>query len=123
MLAAIRARTGKPIRYVINTHGHPDHVFGNGAFVLDGTTFVGEPATRARCAGQFYLDAFRPNHGRAVDQAERVGPPTLLVSGTLRLDIRRPSLVLRAWPAAHTPTAISQCWTKDRDPVAGDLVF
>jgi cyclase len=40
VIEAIRARTDQPIRYVANSHHHPDHVFGNPAFVAEGAELV-----------------------------------------------------------------------------------
>ena len=45
LLAAIRKTTNKPIKWVINTHAHGDHYFGNSVFKREGALFVGHRDT------------------------------------------------------------------------------
>jgi glyoxylase-like metal-dependent hydrolase (beta-lactamase superfamily II) len=53
LLATIRKYTDKPVRWVVNTHAHGDHYFGNSVFKREGATIVAHRDTAGMMKAQF----------------------------------------------------------------------
>lgn len=124
LLAAIRARTKLPIKYVINTHMHPDHVFGNAAFAGEKPEFVGHAKLpRALAArGDRYLTINKELLGDAFAGTSIV-MPTRLVDGRLELDVGDRKLLVEANPTAHTDNDLTVFDEKTGTMFMGDLLF
>lgn len=73
---AILNVTDLPIRYVINTHVHPDHIFGNAAFSADKPIYVGHyklPAAMQQRA-ETYLRNLKATLGEKAEGSTIIEP-------------------------------------------------
>jgi quinoprotein relay system zinc metallohydrolase 2 len=121
--AAIRARTQLPIRYVIMTHDHPDHVFGGGAFVADHAVFVGHWRLAAGMADRSAYDHSRLQAILGAAATGQPVPPTMPVQTQATLDLGGRRLLLQAQAIAHTGCDLTVLDQATATLWAGDLVF
>jgi quinoprotein relay system zinc metallohydrolase 2 len=122
--AAIKLRTEKPIRYVILTHVHPDHIFGAAAFRGDHPDFVGHAKLPGALAqrGDYYLRRLQGVLGEEANGSEVV-PPNVLVTDRLDLELGNRHLVLLAHGPAHTDNDLRVFDEKTRTLWLADLLF
>jgi quinoprotein relay system zinc metallohydrolase 2 len=121
---AIRTVSDLPILYVINTHMHPDHIYGNAAFAEDNPQFVGH--ARLADAMERRKEAYARTHqewlGKEFAGSEII-KPSLTVNDELNLDLGDRQLKLTAYPVAHTNTDLTVIDSKSNTLWTGDLLF
>lgn len=122
--AAIKEKAAKPVCYVINSHVHPDHIYGNSAFKDGNVKFVGHhKLPRAMAArSSYYADKAAEQLDVQLKSSDLV-PPDTLVTDTLQLDLGGRQLLLTAHPTAHTDNDLSIYDAKTDTLWLADLLF
>jgi quinoprotein relay system zinc metallohydrolase 2 len=121
---AVRRVTPLPISHLVQTHMHPDHVFGAAAFLGDKPDIVGHRHLPAALANrqEYYTRRLHEILGELAAGSVIV-PPTQLVNSTMDIDLGGRVLRLTAHRTAHTDNDLSLRDLATGTLWAGDLLF
>ncbi|MGD8622891.1 MAG: MBL fold metallo-hydrolase [Anaerolineae bacterium] len=128
LAAAITARTDRPVRFIVNTHHHYDHTFGNQVFdaaVIAHCRLADELAQAvSRDLAPVAIAARLSTHPEDVWLVEEleVTYPNIVFQDRLVLDMPPKRLILQHL-GGHTPDSIVIDLPEEGVLFAGDLVF
>ncbi|WP_232081367.1 MULTISPECIES: MBL fold metallo-hydrolase [unclassified Variovorax] len=127
LIKEIRRVTPQPVKYVILTHYHADHVYGLQAFKATGATVLAQAQGREYLTSdtaRLRLEASRKDLFPSIDENTRLVPADRWLDGketTLKLGSFE--FLIRHVGAAHTPEDVVVYVRERKVLFAGDLVF
>ncbi len=117
---AFASRGGRPVSYLINTHGHLDHVACN--YLFRDATVVAHAQVRQAMQGVLCSDLGQAAESIPELRGARMRPPNITASTEVVL--RHGGLTLRLMPLpGHSPDSMGVYIEEERILVAGDAVL
>lgn len=126
LLQVIRGITDKPVRHVIVTHYHADHIYGLQVFQQAGARIVAHRAARAYIhsdTARLRLEASRQELAPWIDADTRIVEADLWLDGDTVLEIGGMRFDIRHVGPSHTPEDLIVFVPEEAVLFAGDLVF
>jgi glyoxylase-like metal-dependent hydrolase (beta-lactamase superfamily II) len=108
-----------PVRYLINTHYHADHTWGN--YLFPSATILSRTLCRELLdtRGRASLEAAK-KQGTSFQQVRIVLPHLTFAEGTLSIRIGKKTITLTSFPG-HSPDNLGVIVVEDRVMFAGDV--
>ena len=124
LLEAVRRETDLPVRWLILTHMHPDHVLGAPVLVEAGATVVGHARLARALAArrETYMAANAALIG-PVFEGSGIPAEVIPVEREREIDLGGRALVLQAHPTAHTDNDLTVLDRGTGTLFLGDLLF
>lgn len=125
LYGAIRARTALPVRWLVLTHMHPDHVFGSEVFREAGAEILASDRLPAALGAraESYTDALTRQVGPEAALGSSLVLPDRTIPATETLDLGGRTLTLATHPTAHTDNDLTARDSATGTWFLGDLVF
>jgi cyclase len=126
LLADVREVTKLPILWVVNTHYHLDHAWGNCVFEAEGAKIIGAlPAARLLTERGAYALAHVAQHGLTPADVEgtTLAPATVCFKGTMSIDLGGVVVELQSLPHGHCADNLVVWTPQDKVLFSGDLLF
>lgn len=121
---AVKLVTDLPVRYVVLSHFHPDHVAGLNAFPEASHTIAHEKYNRALVQrAEFYLDRFEHVLGSDSESVFKPVTDSVRAAKKREIDLGDRLLSIEAHPVAHTDNDVTVHDIDTNTLWASDLVF